>query len=275
MSLFASGADRLSAKVIGTYQALNHAFRRRRDYAQAWISLGDTLSKLAVGEVPQLAQPASDLAKLFSELGEVHQELSLSEERNCENVRDVIERFVVVYNASEAYSSIHELYSVAARNLRLHREKMEMQSTRPDYEVIRPKLEQEQKVLLEKQYTLLLKFKPALYRNIVQREKYIIFKARKFKDGFSQYAVALKTAAQKEIEIFERIKELLLTFETALPPEVEDAIAEAVQEPAPAAVSAEALQGIADEVDLPREPEPTPIAQSARDADDSPFFEDA
>jgi hypothetical protein len=291
MTFFASGADRLSAKVIGTYNALNLAFRRRRDCASAWVTVGESLSRLGLSQAPELAAPMADLTKLFSELEEVHSTLSLAEERNCEDVRDIIERFVVVYNASDAYNALRDDYGASARKVRAHREKMEHQSVRADYDLHRYKLEQELAALKEKRYTLLVRYKPALYRNMVQREKYNRFKVRRFRHGFRTYATALKHAYEREVEIFTRLKELLLGLEDALPAEIEDEIADVLRAPVPAAASAQTFEVAAGEVEMAdlapdhaeggsREPEaaanPDPVDEPAPVAGDpleeSPFF---
>jgi hypothetical protein len=251
-AIFASGADRLSIKVIGTYNALAHAFQHRREYARSWISFGDCLCRLALSQVPPLLSPITELGSLFTALGQVHEVLSQTEQRAAEDVRDIIERFVVVYNSNQAYHEVREVYESAMENVRLHWEKMQIQSARLDYELQRPKLEQELSALKEKQYAALTRFKPALHRNIVQRERYIQFKARKFREGFRGYAVALKSACEKEIEIYGKMKEILVGLEEALPIEIEEQVVVFVDAPPPEVVPVDALREAMDAVESGR-----------------------
>jgi hypothetical protein len=220
---------------------------------------------MAVPQIPSLEESLQQLSSLFAELAAIHTALADKEERNAEDFRDVIERFDVVFRINNEYNDRNNEFNSASAALTAAEKKIEIERSKPTFEKVRFKMEQQLAASKAGKTEALKRLKEALARLIQAKAADNKFKVRRWKHGWLLYAAAIKEAAQKEMEIFVRIRDHLagMSIDGSAPPQLEAQIAEKIAEPAPAPVSEPAVP--ADLFTAPA-PAPAPAPEPARQA---------
>jgi truncated hemoglobin YjbI len=109
------------------------------------------------------------------------------------------------------------------------------------------KLDQQLAVLKVTKQLTLRKHKTKMQHLAEVKTGYNRFKVRRMKHGWKGYAVALREASQKEIAVYERMREALAAIGEELPEEVQEEIVEKLETAAPEPVAAEVVEAAVDE----------------------------
>jgi hypothetical protein len=113
----ASHKDRLCNELLATYQYLCACVESRRDYAESWTRLGNSICAMGSEQVPEVQQSFRDLRALFEEISQIHMTLALAEDRTAEDWRDVIERYSVVFRVNDAHNEQKFLFDSETQSL--------------------------------------------------------------------------------------------------------------------------------------------------------------
>jgi hypothetical protein len=203
--IFASRKEQICTDLISTFDALMCASNHRKEIAKAWRELGRTMDfkifAMAMTQIPGFQKQLEAIRDSIMELGEVQEELAAKQERTGEDIRDVIERYYVVFRINEECLKARHAYEDATAGLEEAQRKYAGASgaNQARYEA----------------YLIAAKSKKAAALNEVRekmrllvqgKDAYNRFKLRRFNNGWQLYGEGLRTASEKEIVIFRRIR---------------------------------------------------------------------
>jgi hypothetical protein len=209
MSIFQSHKARATADMVSVYEHLMNTVKFRRDYAQSWADLGPILAGLFCSQMPSLGPSLDALSGLLMELSQVHTALADSEARAAEDWRDVTERFGVLWRETEEKAARIQHLNEATEALATAQARVKAESMRPGYEKIRFRFDQQLALAKANKADALQRCKFSVARLITVSRAYAAFKVRRFHHGWTLYATATRRAAQREMDIFGRITQLL------------------------------------------------------------------
>lgn len=209
MMFFANKKDQLCMDMSTVYNGLIQAVKGRRLFAESWEGFADATTKMIETQIPSIAPQFEALEKLIKELADCERQLSNGEERYAEDFRDVIERFAVVYRVNEEFNARKSVFKDCCTFLKTAEERLVAEQAKPTFEKNRSKLEQAVEICKQDKKNALRRYIRKIKQLITVKDSYNKFKIRRFRSGFITYANALKTAAEKEIEIYGRIRDHL------------------------------------------------------------------
>ena len=217
--------------LLVTYERLISAAKHRKEYGLKWEQVGKLVADMAKSQVPELEEKYNELAELFHRIGKHHKRLARREIRNAEDYRDVVERFNVVYRVQEEKDDKKDDYEKAEKALKKAQAAIEANQSNPNFGSMKTKLEGNLNIAKEKAHTALFHYKRKLAQLVQVRNTYNLLKVQRMKHGSLEYANALKKYAEKDIELFLKVKELLDSL--TIDGDVAEAVNEAVSQPAP------------------------------------------
>lgn len=252
VTIFQFGKDKLCADMSVVYDGLTAAVKNRREYAKSWINFGSQASVMAISQLPDHKEKLEQFAKLFEEVGQIHNELAAKEERNAEDFRDVIERFAVVYRVNEEYNIRKEQWDDACKELEKAQRTMDVESQKPSFASKQAKLQANIDKAKQLKRDCLRRYKRKVLQFIKVKDQYSKFKVRRIKHGFLLYAEAMREAAKKEMDIFVRIRDHLNCLKSGDEP-VAAAVEEQLSQTPPAAAP------VAEATEVLDQPVPEPV----------------
>jgi hypothetical protein len=203
--IFASRKEQICTDLISIFDGLTRAASHRRDCAKAWRELGKATYDMAISQIPEFEEPLKGIKDCFFELSDIHIELAGKEERNAEDVRDVIERYYVIYRVNEEYVKARHAYDDATADLQEVQRKYQTSMTASN----QSKLEASLISAKGKKSAALYEVKVRLAALIQAKDAYNKFKVRRFKHGWNLYGQGMKTVSEKEIVVFTKVRKHL------------------------------------------------------------------
>ena len=237
ISFFKSRQAQLSSDMAVVYSGLLSASEHRHAYAKSWIAFGETAALMIKSQVPELEEKYAQLKCLFAEVGEIHEELAKCERRCAEDFRDVIERFYVLYRTNEEYLDLKHEYKEACNAYLNAKDAFDEESAKPGFEARRAKYETRLQKAKGEKHVRLIEFKKKVAHVLHVKSGYNTFKVKRMKHAFTVYGQGIETAAEREADVYERIKVLL--SELTLDDAAQAAVAAQLSEPAPTPVPPE------------------------------------
>jgi hypothetical protein len=254
-------SKKLCGDMIAVYEHLSSVVKHRREYAKSWTDFLAAVQRMTLTQIPELTDGLSELAVLVQQFAQIHTNLSDKEERTAEDIRDVYERFDIVFRAGEEVGRRRAHFTEASKALQTLQDRIKVEETRPNYEKAKYKYERDLAIAKTNKADALRRLKTALAAVIEHKKLYNSFKIRRLSHGWHLYASALREAAEQELEVFGKIRDHLATLDGAITvsPEASIALEAAVEaappEPVPAAVVETAISNL---------PEPEPIVQTTQ-----------
>jgi hypothetical protein len=169
----------------------------RRKYAQSWISFGKKLTVMAVSQDQSLAPQMASLSTLCGQISDAENVFAEEEIRSGEDFRDVLERYRVVMRYATRYSDCGNTYRSVSQKLEL----AQSDAKCPPELIVRCK---------DAKRAALKGLKEAITQLIAQRANYARFKVHRLTSAWTRYGAAMKRMCDTEIELFERVREVLL-----------------------------------------------------------------
>ena len=130
-------------------------------------------------------------------------------ERSAEDIRDVFERFEVLYRVNEEYGIRKEQLAEANRKLTETHAKIEAEKNKGTYEKNKQKLEASLELARKDKTDALRRIKRKVRQLMHVKETYNKFKVKRFRQGFTRYNDALREASQNEIQKLTQIREFM------------------------------------------------------------------
>ncbi|OHS99254.1 hypothetical protein TRFO_08502 [Tritrichomonas foetus] len=220
------------------YQGLHSAADARFQYARGWEDFGKTSAAMLTSQIPELESRFNELPKLFAEVAEIHRKLASEETRNAEDFRDVIERFAVVFRVSEEYAERKDQWKAACDAYDNVLKKIEIEKVKGTFTKNQYKLEAQVAAAKKEKVDYLRRIKRKINQLIEVKEAYNKFKVRRFRQGWTRYAEAIKVASEAETAAYEKIRDYLsqLSVENPEAGELAQAVVdEQTSKPAPKA----------------------------------------
>jgi hypothetical protein len=256
--LLASARELVCNDLIATHNGLVAAVNARREYARSWTKLGTALNVLGSGQLPPLASEFEKLTGLFKEVAEIHTTLADAEDRNADDLRDIYERFEVLYRQSHINSEGKAEFNTAYTAYEAIKKQVAIEREKPGWPKVELKFLQQEAGAKGMLKAALDRYKGTLAELVRVRETYNAFKIRRFRGGFFLYVRALREASEKELDVFTRIQDLLRGL--SLSGEAAQAVGEQLDAPPPEAVAPEEIARVIEAADPPPQEEEAPPA---------------
>lgn len=209
MNLFSSRKDILCAEIVRVYDGLIQAATNRTAYAKSWSDIGSTSCAMLTSQIPELKTRFEEMRTIFNELSHIQYKLASEMERSAEDIRDVFERFEVLYRVNEEYGIRKEQLAEANRKLTETHAKIEAEKNKGTYEKNKQKLEASLELARKDKTDALRRIKRKVRQLMHVKETYNKFKVKRFRQGFTRYNDALREASQNEIQKLTQIREFM------------------------------------------------------------------
>jgi hypothetical protein len=148
----------------------------RRSHAAGWRSLSFLLEKLVVSENPAASDDVEIMVRLFARIADAEGALAESEFRAAEDLRDIVERYNVIFLCDEAYSEASNIFDFCCLELRAavadERENAHKQAAHFKYTAAIEKAKDDKRQAVAG-------LKAAITRMIEMRERYAAFRGRR------------------------------------------------------------------------------------------------
>lgn len=239
-------AKKLCGDMIAVYEHLSTTVKHRREYAKSWTDFMTSIQRMTLTQIPELKDGFAELASLVEQFTQIHTTLADKEERTAEDLRDVYERFEILFRAGEEVVRRRVAYGEASKALQTLEVRIKVEETRPNYDKIRYKFEKELAIAKTNKADALRRLKNALIAVIEHKRLYDSFKIRRLSHGWHLYAAALREAAEQELDVFVKIRNHLATLDNAIEG-VQDAVQfleSAPTAPAPEPVPPEVIKSV-------------------------------
>lgn len=195
--------------MVRSAKGLMEAGEARKKYANDWRKIGQSLKVMVTSQNPDVADRMQTLCDLFGEIAAAEDALADDEIRNADDFRDIVERYGVLYRVNEEYMHARMANDRATEALKEATAKDQLESTKPTYERNRPKLLAAVEKAKGVKRATVDRLRDMTKALIEQRSKYTHFKVRKMIEGWTRYGTGMKRMCDTEMEVFQRIKDLL------------------------------------------------------------------
>jgi hypothetical protein len=269
-------AKKQCSDMIDIYYSMTSTVKHRREYAKSWLEFISAIQRVTLTQIPEAKEGLTELTSLISQLAQIHTTLALKEERSAEDLRDVYERYEIVFRASENVIRRRSQYEGAGKALTSAQSRLRTEEGQPNFEKKKQKLELAVSEAKRAKTEALDKFKAALAAVIEHKELYNKFRIRRLSHGWHLYATAIREAAEQEMDVFVKIRDHLATLDGVidLPAGATEALAKPSPEPVAPEAVASAIQGLADlapnEAERPKAAAPSKPAEPAPKAAPKP-----
>jgi hypothetical protein len=206
----------ICSDLITVYEGLLSAANGRRQYAASWSDFGRKSVALITSELPQLRPDIERICALFDEFAQIHLDLAIAEERNSDDIRDVVERFAILFRDTEVHHTESVRYTDALQNL----ERVMKAKSDPDQPFldVNAKLLQDEMAAKAEFQVARERYARTLEGVIAIRAGYHEFKIKRIRHGWTVYIEAMKQAAEKEMDVLARIQSELGGLSLDAPP---------------------------------------------------------
>lgn len=238
--LFSSKKKILCADLQSIVDGLRIASRSRKQFAAAWDSFADAYTNVGREQLPQMGDVLNSLRAAMVEYADVQRSLAEAEDRNAEDFNDLIERFSVVHRSDTEYHTADKAYREAIGVYNTALQKAEQERRQGTYEKNAGKIEGQIAIAQRKRELCFDKMMTLSEDVCLKKEQYNMLKVRRLKHGWGLYATAIKTAAESEIEILERIEGYIRNIAAEnqeIAAEIEEGIEQAGLPPEPVQIS--------------------------------------
>lgn len=209
MNLFLSRKDVLCSEITHVYEGMVQSAESRVLYAKSWSDIGSTSCAMLTSQIPELKAQFEEMRTIFNEVYQIHFKLAKEIERSAEDIRDVYERFDVLFRVNEEYNIRKEQLADATRKLTEAHAKIEAEKAKGTYQKNEAKLLANLEAARKDKTDALRRIKRKVKQLMAVKDSYNKFKVKRFRQGFTRYSHALREAAQSEIQKLTQIREFL------------------------------------------------------------------
>jgi len=191
------------------YSKIISASNSRIQYANSVLQFTNSVSQIVKSWAPEYDHCFLQFRELYKEIYVINCALADSERRFAEDINDIAERFAVIQRIKDEYEVINERYKQSESLLIDAMASISYHQEKPEYEKKQAGLEQKLKEAKENRLNSIDEKKAKLQEYILVKQKYAIFKTKKIKKAFIDYGLAIKASAEKEVDIYTRIDQVL------------------------------------------------------------------
>ena len=206
------------------------AGKARYTYASNWNSLGTRIAAFLTINNPKAEGIASEISTIFSKLSNIETDLASQEVRNGENFHDVQERYEVYFRYHEEYLIAKEKYQQASLTYVNAVKADQTASSKSNYEKQRPKLQAAIDKAKEGKKQAADKYRQSLLNVMKNQKKYMNFKVRRLRDGWTRYGNALKQHSESQTQLFLELRKIIQKIHTELGASAASQVAEQITE---------------------------------------------
>ena len=198
--------DNASGQIEKITDYLTNAAQQRIEYGQSWKLFAEEVSKMALSQNPQVEESIKIIKQDFEDLGQIHISLGESHIRTAQDILDVHYRYEAMFNRHEEYIKARYHFKTASEKLDKKKGKIQQAISKGTYEKNKEKLDAKVAKAKEEKQAALDDYKEALRVLIDSKERFALFKVRRFTEGWTRYSVASQRAANDEKQLMQKIR---------------------------------------------------------------------
>jgi len=201
--------DPLQNTLISCIKSLFSAAGARRKYAGSWEQLAPALAKMVSSQSQSVSAQLTSLSDLFGKVRDAEFALSNAEERTAEDLRDIVERYDVLFRVNEVYLAAKDSYAEATEAHEAAVAADQKEQGKSSYErnkfLLQAKIDQEK----AHRQKALENLRSTLDRTITERARYLAFKNRRLTHAWATYGTQLLEMITVETRLFQQIRDAL------------------------------------------------------------------
>ena len=181
--------------------------QQRINYGESWKHFAEDVSKMALSQNPQVEQNLKIVQEDFEALGQIHISFGETQIRTSQDIFDVYYRYEAVFAKNEEYMKARFSYKTACEKLEKAIQKNQQAQSKGNYDKNKDKLEAKINKRKEEKRNTLEGYKAALQTLISAKERFALFKVRRFTEAWTRYSIASQRAANDEKQLMQKLKE--------------------------------------------------------------------
>jgi hypothetical protein len=195
--------------MLAISEQLTNASTSRRNYSRLLRSFALSLVTSATRAKAEATEKFSVLQSYYNEIADLQDNLANAESRTADDIRDIVERYVVLSRFTDEYNTQKELYEADVNALLEAMASQTVASRQPGYEKVKSALENRiAHAKLQKKFNAQLLIQK-VKQLIVMRQKYSVFKFRRLAHGWRTYVQAKSALVKGEKTAILQIIDLL------------------------------------------------------------------
>jgi hypothetical protein len=201
--------DPAIAALSTTSKSLSESSSNRIQFASHLRRFASTLGHLCLSQNPGCADTLTELESLLGTISDSEVRYAASQSRAAEDLRDICERYQVLFRQNEAYLAARLRFNKAAEALN----QVEALEAEQNEKSARPSVKSQIGIMVGQAEDLhdetLVDIKDELALLIEVRGKYNAFKTRRLRSAWRIYARGLGEFQRDQVGAYRRIQELL------------------------------------------------------------------
>jgi hypothetical protein len=190
-------------------QHIRSVSENRRNHAAGWRRLIPVLSRLVLSQNPAASHGVEILAGIFGKLADTEGVLAESESRAAEDLRDIVERYSVIFRCNETYSEASNILDYASLELSAALADDRENSNKSNYPATKFKYKAAIEKAKDDKRQAIAQLKDAIARSIEMHERYATFRVRRMTHAWQTLGAAVAAWVSAETPLFVQLRSAL------------------------------------------------------------------